>query len=449
MYGGDEVGALVLDVGTSTVKFGFAGEGLPKVVMPTTTGVKFIQGDSNTVGNAPQTIGDDMAEDFKASSSSASSSAAKGKRRQFYVGDDAAYRRDGMEITRPVQHGVVTDWDAMEHILDHAIKKQLFVDPKEHPFIIASRAFDTRERRELILEMMFEKLDTPAVFLGQSPVLAAFAMGKSTALVVDSGGGLTSCVPVHEGYALHKGSKKTNNAGDTLDATVQKLLFGSSSSDDPKRPGLKPRYLVDRQSVQGATKFTTLSFPNTTESFHRYACLDVIRDIKESVCRVSESAFDPATHQSIPKVEYELPDGNVLEVGTDRFMATEPIFSGNFEVNEDVDPNFKFEGLPKMVQTCVDLCDVDIRRELFGTVCLTGGSTLFPGYPERLQRELNTLAPPALKAKVHLPYTKLERRFGVWVGGSILASLGTFHQMWLSKSEYNEHGPALLAKKCP
>jgi len=90
-------------------------------------------------------------------------------------------------------------------------------------------------------------------------------------------------------------------------------------------------------------------------------------------------------------------------------------------------------------------CDVDIRKDLYANTVLSGGTTMFAGIGERMDKELVALAPPTMKIKVVAPP---ERKYSVWIGGSILASLSTFQQMWISKQEYDESGPSIVHRKC-
>ena len=91
----------------------------------------------------------------------------------------------------------------------------------------------------------------------------------------------------------------------------------------------------------------------------------------------------------------------------------------------------------------------DVRRELYNSILLTGGCSLLATLRDRLERELADAAPQTAKVKVTSPANAIERRFAVWIGGSILASLGSFQQMWMSKKEYEEHGAALMYRKAP
>ncbi len=95
------------------------------------------------------------------------------------------------------------------------------------------------------------------------------------------------------------------------------------------------------------------------------------------------------------------------------------------------------------------MCDIDLRPALYGSVVVTGGNTLIQGFTERLNRDLSLKTPPNMRFKLISASGAQERRFGSWIGGSILASLGSFQQMWISKQEYEENGKSQVDRKCP
>jgi len=128
---------------------------------------------------------------------------------------------------------------------------------------------------------------------------------------------------------------------------------------------------------------------------------------------------------------YELPDGSIITVGSERFQ---PSFVGK-EAGGIHDTTFQ----------SIMKCDVDIRKDLYSNVVLSGGTTMFAGIGERMTKELTALAPSTMKIKVVAPP---ERKYSVWIGGSILSSLSTFQQMWISKGEYDESGPTIVHRKC-
>jgi actin len=103
------------------------------------------------------------------------------------------------------------------------------------------------------------------------------------------------------------------------------------------------------------------------------------------------------------------------------------------------------EGVHKTTYDSIMRCDVDIRKDLYSNIVLSGGTTMFPGIADRMSKEISILAPPSMKIKVVAPP---ERKYSVWIGGSILASLSTFQQMWIDKGEYDESGPSIVHRKC-
>jgi actin-like protein 6A len=271
-------------------------------------------------------------------------------------------------------------------------------------------------------------------------------MGKASALVVDVGAGCTTTVPVHDGFMLRGGLRRTKIAGDSLDAFVEDAVFNKQQRE------IVPSYMFKRElGSMGKHVNKKLSLKNTTSSYERYMKRQVAQSVKESICRISEQPFNLLQNTNIPKEKYELPDGNVIEMGSDRFTIGENLFRPSSEFLELAGPDFEgqpqFEGLHQMVASSIDACDVDVRKELYNHILLTGASTCIVGTDKRLIADLNRNLTPAFRVK--LLGAPVERRFGSWTGGSILGSLGSFHQMWVSKAEYEEKGAALLAQKCP
>lgn len=122
---------------------------------------------------------------------------------------------------------------------------------------------------------------------------------------------------------------------------------------------------------------------------------------------------------------YELPDGNVLEIGVDRFTLAEQLFRPTLlKIEADFD-DYKFQGLSDMVRTTIDRSDPDVRRDLYGSIVVSGGTSSIRGMSERLYKELLSTAAPAFKVKTMAVSSHAERLYGPWIGGSILGSLGS------------------------
>jgi len=178
--------------------------------------------------------------------------------------------------------------------------------------------------------------------------------------------------------------------------------------------------------------------------FHTSAEKEVVRMIKE---KVSYVAYDPKKEEkewagpagkmaNEKIVEYELPDGNKIKIGAERFRAPEILF----------DPEIiglEYPGIPQIVVDAINRTDLDLRKSLFGNIVLSGGSTLTKGFGDRLLHEIQKLSVRDMRIKIFAPP---ERKYSTWIGGSILAGLSTFRKMWVSIDDWHENPDIIHTK---
>jgi len=322
-----------------------------------------------------------------------------------YVGDEAQAKRGILSLKYPIEHGIVTNWDDMEKIWHHTFYNELRVAPEENSILLTEAPLNPKANREKMCQIMFETFNSPAMYISIQAVLSLYASGRTTGIVLDSGDGVSHTVPIYEGYCLPHAVLRLDLAGRDLTDNLVKILMERGYS------------------------------------FNTSAEKEIVRDVKEKLCYVAldfEEEKKKADASSDLEKSYELPDGNVITVAAERFRAPEVLFKPNMVGMES-------KGIHRLTFDSIMKCDVDIRRDLYKNIVMSGGTTMFNGIPERLEKEMKALAPQGMDIKVIAPP---ERKYSVWIGGSILASLSTFEEMWVTKEEYDESGPTIVHRKC-
>jgi actin len=269
--------------------------------------------------------------------------------------------------------------------------------------MLTEAPLNPHSNRERMAQIMFETFQVPALYIKMQAVLALMSTGQTTGLATDIGDGVAHTVPVYEGYAVDCGVSRLDLAGSDLTDHLMKLL-----------------------RERGSTLSTT-------------AEREIVRDIKEKHAYVAlDFSDEQAAARTAAKVDYELPDGHVLTLGPERFRCTEPLFDPLL-LGKDV------PGIHECVKRSVEACDIDLRRQLYGAIYLSGGTTRLRGFPERLSAEINQFVPSGVQVKVVAP---VDRHLSAWVGGSVLASLDSFRDMWVTRADYAEHGAHVVHAKC-
>ncbi|KAG5654458.1 hypothetical protein H0H81_001957 [Sphagnurus paluster] len=425
-YGGDEVSALVVDIGSSTLRAGYAGDDTPKAVIPTSYGYH-----TTAVDEAMDVEGSDATQ--------------KTRPIKMYIGQNGpSLWREGMEVTNPLVDGLIQDFSAIPPLIEHALVDVMRCTPSEHPILVTEPTWNTPANRERMAEIMFEEFQVPAFYIANTGVLNAFAAGRGTAMVIDVGKNMCSVTPVVDGFVLRKGL-----AYSALPKLVHAHARHVLTGPPPMRGiDLLPHQLIANKmpaDLNAPPRFSIREdrMAGTTESWRAWAESREVDEWIHSVAGVLEQGWNDQLAASRPPKPYEFPTGYNSYFGGERLSVGEQFFY-HPQALVASNPNLP-KHLPALISETLRSCDAELRQVLSSNVVVTGGGTLFTGFADRLATELTRSFP---HAKIHAPGNPIERRYGGWLGGSILASLGTFHQLWISKEEWQEHGKAIVGQRC-
>ena len=345
------------------------------------------------------------------------------------VGKRAVQHRGALVLSMPMARGMVESWSDMERVWAHVYGDEgLGAASDAHPLLMTEAPLNASAHRERAAEVLFESFNVPALYLAPQAILSLYASGRTTGLVLDVGDGVAHAVPVYEGFAVKHAVTRMDVAG----------------RDVTHRLGL----LLRRAGV-ALTTTAELDVCREIKEKRCYVALDPGRDEQTFAARsrrgdpgnaagadgdgaaAAGNAADAATRSHV------LPDGARVSLGAERFRAPEVLFDPKLLGSEE-------GGVQHVVALAAKKADLDLRATLYSQIVLAGGSTLFPGFGERLLKELKATLPPHTKIKIHAPP---ERLLSTWIGGSILASLATFKSMWVLRSEFEEHGARVFTSR--
>jgi actin, other eukaryote len=312
--------------------------------------------------------------------------------RDCFIGDEAVSKRGILLLTYPIEKGMIQNFDYMERIWHHTFYNELKVAPEEHPVIMNEELGNTKANREKITEIMFETFNVPAFFLEQSSLFSLYCSGRTTGTVLNMGHTKNDVCCIYDGSVLPKGE-------------------------------------VNHLAGRELTEHLRVELNQFGYSFRTTAEIEIVEDIKEKYCFVRNS-------QDYGEKNYELPDGNIITIPNEiRYSSVELLFD-KYQVFEEL-------SIQEIISNCIKSKDSEIHDEMYKNVILSGGGSMFDGISERLKDELQQYH--SKEVKVIAPP---ERKYSHWIGASVLTSLSSFHDKWITKDQYDEYGPDIVNKMC-
>lgn len=383
---------------------GFAGNPDPQYIVPTAIATK-----SGPVGRGNQV--DDM---------------------DFWIGDEALSHSSTHQVTYPIRHGLIEDWDRMEQLWQRCMFKYLRCEPEEHYVLLTEPPLNSPENREYTAEIMFETFNVPGLYIAVQAVLALAASWTSrqvtertlTGTVIDSGDGVTHVIPVAEGYVIGSCIKHIPLAGRDITGFIQQLL---------------------RDRGEPIPAEDSLEVARRVKEMYCYVCPDIAKEFVKFDTNPAKYVKTYSGTKRRTREEY------LVDVGFERFLGPEVFFNP-----EIFNPDFTTP-LPDVVDEAILKCPIDTRRGLYRNIVLSGGSTMFKNFGLRLQRDikkkvdgrmaensarlqnLSGVQAQANEIEVNVVSHSMQR-FAVWFGGSMLASTSEFYRVCHTKAQYEEEG---------
>lgn len=450
VYGGDEINAIVLDPGSYTTRIGYAGDDFPKVITSSYYGQ--VENDKKKI-----------------------------------FGESINVPRANYDIKPILKESIIVDWDAAIEQYQYYFDQQLKVVGPEQPILITEPIWTETSYRQQLVETFFENFEFSGIYLAKSPTCVSFQQGRSNCLVVDLGHDSVLVTPVIDGICLLKSSMKTNYGGKFLSNEIQDYLIDTkkvvmepsfkikskipTTYPDPPKYELKNNNTIptssslsqsflefqnekiyhnfkeilevpEKNSSSGTTTTTTTT---TNKDSSRLFELPTGQSIVIDRFKIAESIFDPTIYKfTNSKLSFPPNNGEISITQANEYRPLKRVRKNDDDEEEDSNqstpkPEVNIRGISQLISHTLSNIDIDLRASLANNIIVTGGVSLISQLTERLYLELSNNN-PGLKIRLHAVGNTTERINQAWIGGSVLASLGTFHQMWVTKEEYNEVG---------
>lgn len=339
--------------------------------------------------------------------------------KETYVGAAAQSLRGILNISHPIRQGAVQSWDDLETLWSYMLESELNTEAGAQPIIMTQPPLASQQEEDTMAEILVEKLGVPAFFIANKSVMSLYGGGQMTGIAVDSGHDTTYIVPSYQGNPVQEATLVLKMGGrQVTEQLMDQLLNGKYSFPDDN-------FMLWRKKKK--TNFTVSSRK------------EIIREMKEQYCTVSTDYTADWGDSGYHEETVRLPDGNMIVMGKETFLAPEIMFQPNLA-------NKKSMGISNLIYNSVMKCEKSVRAELLANITMSGGNTKFPGMDKRIYQELEAMLPhSSLKEAVAVRALPHRDLLG-WIGAARLSNLSSFQRFWVTPADYREEGPALAVR---
>jgi len=337
------------------------------------------------------------------------------------IADEVTPVRSLLDLKYPISEGIIKDREELELLWNYAITKKIGLkenDLKDHYCMITEAPMNPFANKVLMAEILTEKLGFAGFNIEPQAKLTIIYEGKDSGLVLDSGDGVTHCIPVVSNTIEHHNIVRLNIAGRHI-----------------------TDYLIRLLQVKGY-------------AFNSSADFEIVREIKEKFCLVSPNIEEDRKLEretAFYNSFYKLSSGKTIKISNEKFEAPEILFNPMLIQNES-------PGIHDMIVKCIQNSAMDNRRKLYNSIILSGATTLFPGFSTRLEDEVRKKYQKVVlqdeNRKINIDINIIDnpnRQYAVFNGASFLANFYRENNpdYFISHEEWNDCGENILIRKCP
>ncbi|ELP87289.1 actin-2, putative [Entamoeba invadens IP1] len=316
-------------------------------------------------------------------------------------GTQAFESRLTVPLKYPIKRGIIIDFDLMDSIWDAAVDPLQENNDNHIQVVMTESTTNTQAKRIITANHVFHEVYADSFYLGASPLMAMYGENMSTGLVIDSGDGITECVPIVDGKIIRNAVTSSSFGGSDITTHLMKLY--------------------------DTVEDTTLDFFEKKNSVQR---------MKEEMCYITLDINKERTKNEGKEHVYRLPDGKYLNVGEEVFQAPEALFQPRLIGSSS-------DSIPLLALKAINQVKESDRKEMYTNILLVGGNTLFQGFKERLQFELERLAPNET-IKITSAHHGIN---SAWLGLKVISSIETFSNLTITRDDYQENGDDAMKAK--